>query len=220
MTDARPLIAATVAATVLYLASALSLPQVPDAGDPGSEVVRYFVDSGDQVKLSLFLGLFALVALMVAIALMRERLPKPVSTVFLVGGIVTVTASMLTAWFSAGLALNAGSLNPDVARTVLNIVSFYGPFLTASTMVMIGASMVGARKLGLPAWYVIIAAVVFVEQFVETATVFGTDGFTEPGGAMNLQLGAGLFIVWFVSTGFVLALRAPMSSADSASRNG
>jgi hypothetical protein len=98
------------------------------------------------VKLSLFLGLFALVALMVAIALMRERLPKPASTVFLVGGIVTVTASMLTAWFSAGLALNAGGLDPDVARTVLNIVSFYGPFLTASTMVMIGASMLGARS--------------------------------------------------------------------------
>jgi hypothetical protein len=67
---------------------------------------------------------------------------------------------------------------------------------------------------------VFIAAVVFVEQFAETVTVFGTDGFTEPGGAMNLQLGAGLFIVWFVSTGFVLALRAPMSSADSTSRNG
>jgi len=37
------------------------------------------------------------------------------------------------------------------------------------------------------------------EQAVETVKIFGTTGFTEPGGAMNLQLGAGLVGVWLLA---------------------
>ena len=38
--------------------------------------------------------------------------------------------------------------------------------------------------------------VAFAEQAVETITVFGTHGFTAPGGAMNTVLGAGLTAIW------------------------
>ena len=34
---------------------------------------------------------------------------------------------------------------------------------------------------------------------METITIFGTTGFTEPGGAMNLQLGAGLVAAWMLA---------------------
>jgi hypothetical protein len=39
--------------------------------------------------------------------------------------------------------------------------------------------------------------IAFAEQAIETITVFGTHGFTAPGGDMNLLLGAGLTAVWF-----------------------
>jgi len=51
---------------------------------------------------------------------------------------------------------------------------------------------------GLPRWLGVLGAVVFVEQAVETVTIFGSTGFAEPGGAMNLQLGAGLVWTWLL----------------------
>ena len=41
--------------------------------------------------------------------------------------------------------------------------------------------------------------IAFIEQAIETITVFGTSGFTAPGGAMNLQLGATVTIVWIIA---------------------
>jgi hypothetical protein len=41
--------------------------------------------------------------------------------------------------------------------------------------------------------------VAFVEQAIETVTIFGSTGFTEPCGAMNLQLGAALTVGWWLA---------------------
>jgi hypothetical protein len=41
-----------------------------------------------------------------------------------------------------------------------------------------------------------LGVIAFAEQAVETITVFGTHGFTAPGGGMNVLLGAGLTAVW------------------------
>jgi hypothetical protein len=35
-------------------------------------------------------------------------------------------------------------------------------------------------------------------ELIETVTIFGSTGFTEPGGPMNLQLGAGLVMAWIL----------------------
>jgi len=40
-----------------------------------------------------------------------------------------------------------------------------------------------------------------LEQAIETITVFGKSGFIAPGGDMNVQLGAGLLVVWLVAVG-------------------
>ena len=48
-------------------------------------------------------------------------------------------------------------------------------------------------------WLGVLGAIAFVEQTVETVTIFGSTGFTEPGGAMNLQLGAGLVWAWILA---------------------
>jgi len=44
----------------------------------------------------------------------------------------------------------------------------------------------------LPRWLGVFGAIAFVEQAIETITIFGSTGFTQPGGTMNLQVGAGL----------------------------
>ena len=51
----------------------------------------------------------------------------------------------------------------------------------------------------LPVWLGILGAVAFGEQARETITIFGSEGFIEPGGAMNLQLGAGLTAGWMLT---------------------
>ena len=43
-----------------------------------------------------------------------------------------------------------------------------------------------------------LGAIAFAEQAVETITVFGTHGFTAPGGDMNILLGAGLTLAWLI----------------------
>jgi hypothetical protein len=50
-----------------------------------------------------------------------------------------------------------------------------------------------------------LTGVTLVEQVVESITIFGTHGFTEPGGPMNLQLGAGLTTVSLLAIGIVIA---------------
>jgi len=50
-----------------------------------------------------------------------------------------------------------------------------------------------------------------LEQSVETITIFGSTGFTQPGGAMNMQLGAGLTFVWILAFGFWGGFRGRVS---------
>src|SRR5262249_53603729 len=65
---------------------------------------------------------------------------------------------------------------------------------------------------GFPRWFAYVTLVLVVEQSIETVTIFGKSGFTEPGGAMNFKLGAGLYLVWLVGAG-VAARPAPACSA-------
>jgi hypothetical protein len=65
---------------------------------------------------------------------------------------------------------------------------------------MIGAVTVlglGPNPL-IPRWLMLLGAITFTEQAIETITVFGTHGFTAPGGDMNIVLGAGLTLLWLI----------------------
>jgi hypothetical protein len=82
---------------------------------------------------------------------------------------------------------------------------------------MVGPTWLALRgEAALPRWLGLVGVVVSAEQRVETVTIFGTTGFTEPGGAMNLQLGAGLFWIWLLSFAVWAGLRGPYGPA----RNG
>jgi len=118
----------------------------------------------------------------------------------LLGAAAFVIETAVQAWFWAGMAIDPGSLDPATVRLAFSIVSFWGPILTGATMAMIGAvTALGLRsKPAIPRWLTILGVIAFIEQAIETITVFGTRGFTAPGGAMNLQLGAGITLVWIV----------------------
>ena len=58
--------------------------------------------------------------------------------------------------------------------------------------------------------------IAFAEQAIETITVFGTSGFTAPGGGMNLQLGAGITLIWIAGLVVWAARDARIRRADEA----
>jgi hypothetical protein len=116
---------------------------------------------------------------------------------------------MAETWFAAGLALHADRLEPATARTVLDVAVFFGPVLTGATVTTMGPVTVLALRgqAGLPRWLGALGAVAIVEQAIETVTIFGSSGFIEPGGAMNMQLGGALVTIWLVAFGVWGGLR-------------
>ena len=194
----RALIAAVIAASVLDLAGTVALGVPPHADDSGAQVVAWLRGHRDGVRwyvwsLTVCVPLFA-----VGFALLRGFLPAPHRDVFFIGGIVFIATTAVQAWSWGGLALHAGSLEPATARAILDVASFWGPVLTGATMTMIGpvTLLALAGRADLPRWLGFLGLVAFAEQAIETITIFGSTGFTEPGGAMNLLLGAGLVAIW------------------------
>jgi hypothetical protein len=123
---------------------------------------------------------------------------------FLVGAVAYMAAIAVWSWTWAGLALHADQLDPATTRTVLDVAVFFGPVLTGSTTTMMApVTWLALRsQAGIPRWLGALGLVAFVEQAIETITIFGSTGFTQAGGAMNMQLGAGLTLAWILAFGF------------------
>jgi hypothetical protein len=190
-----------VALISVSLAGLAALGTLPAAGDSGEQVVAWFHAHGDGVRWSVWAGTASAPLLAVVVAILRGLLPAPHRDVFLIGGTAVIVAIAVQSWFLGGLALHADRLEPATARTVLDVAVFFGPVLTGAFMTMIApVTSFALRGDGtLPKWLGILGAVAFAEQAVETVTIFGSSGFTEPGGAMNLQLGAGLVLAWLLA---------------------
>ena len=189
---------AGVAAGLLYLVGAVALGTPPHATDSGAQVQAWFRDHQHAVRVYAWTFTFGTLAFAVATALLRAALPSPHRDVFFAGAIAFIVETALQAWIWAGLALHPGTLSAATARTLLDVAIFWGPVLTGTTLTMIGAVTVlgfGARPL-IPRWLLVLGVIAFVEQAVETITLFGTHGFIAPGGDMNVLLGAGLTAIW------------------------
>jgi hypothetical protein len=198
MDQARALIVAAVSAGLLYLAGAIALGTPPSASDSPVTVAGWFADHHDAARTYAWTATFGALAFAVVAGIVRSLLPAPQSAVFLLGAAAFIVENAIQAWVWAGLALNP--LDPSTARTAYDIALFWGPVLTGSTMTMIGAVTVlglGAEPT-IPRWLTLLGAIAFIEQAIETITVFGTGGFIAPGGDMNLILGAALTLVWLV----------------------
>lgn len=125
-------------------------------------------------------------------------LPAPPRDVFLLGAAAFIAETTVQASFWAGLALHSAGAHPATARVVLDVAGYWGPLLTGATTTMIGAvTVLGLRsRPAIPPWLTGLGLVAFAEQALETITVFGTRGFTAPGGAVNTVLGAALTAIW------------------------
>ena len=200
----RVLVGATASFAVLEVGSLFVLGTPPAAAESGPQVVAWFRDNRDAVRWAVWMLTVAILPAAVMIALLRRLLPSPHRDVFLVGGVILLGMGGVFSWTLAGLALHPDTLEPAIARTVLDVAIFFGPVLTGATTTMMAPVTLLAlrRRADLPVWLGLLGLTAFVEQSIETITIFGSTGFTQPGGAMNLQLGAGLTLAWLLSFGF------------------
>ena len=129
---------------------------------------------------------------------MSALLPKPHRYIFMAGVLGFAITAQVQAWFWAGLAFHPQGLDPAAARTIFGITTFWGPLVNGSTTTMAAAIAVlgfGASPI-IPRWLAWLSVVFFLEQAIETVTVFGQTGSIAPGGAMNVYLGGVLGFLW------------------------
>jgi len=197
----RALVGAAVVTGVLYLAGLVALGSPPVAADSGAQVVAWLREHRDGARWYVWAITAGTPVGALMFALLRRLLPAPHRDVFLIGAITILVTTAVQAWTTGGLALHADRLEPATARTVLDVALFWGPVLTGATMTMMApVTLLALRgRAGLPYWLGVLGAIALAEQVVETITIFGSTGFTEPGGAMNLQLGAGLVMTWLLA---------------------
>jgi hypothetical protein len=198
MSQRGVLIAAALAAGALYLVGFIALGSPPGASQHPLRVLSWFRDHRNAARLYAWTATLGTLAFAVMAGIIRNTLPAPSRDVFLLGASAFIVETAVQAWFWAGIALHPLALRPVVARLLLDVASYWGPLLTGATTAMIGAVTVlgvGSRPL-IPRWLTLIGAVAFLEQAVETVTVFGRHGFIAPGGPMNVVLGAACTAVW------------------------
>ena len=123
---------------------------------------------------------------------------RPHRYIFLSGVLGVAITAQIQACFWARPALHPQDLDPAAARTIFAMPAYWGPLVNGSTATM-GAA-IAALAFGLfpmfPRWLTWLGAVLFLEQAIETVTVFGQTGFIAPGGAMNVYLGGAIGFLW------------------------
>jgi hypothetical protein len=211
-----------VAFAVLSLAALLLVPLPPGVDQPGSALIDHFSAHSGLIRLQALLTALSLLALVVVLGFARDRLHGPAGYIFTIGAAVLLVEISIEVWFTAGMALHAGELEPATARTLMDIAAMWGPLLTVADIMLAGPVVWAARSSRFPRWLALIAAVFATEQFVELVTIIGPSGtFVAPGGAMNMFLGGALFLVFFVALGIAVSLPpgAEGSSPAASSRS-
>jgi hypothetical protein len=202
----RALLVATGAYAILAILGALALAAfgtLPAASETGTQLVTWFQERGYSVRWGVWAFTAAAPPFALMVAQLRRLIPSPHRDMFLIGAVSYMTAIAVWTWTWGGLALHAGQMEPATARAILDVAAFFGPVLTGSTTTMMApvTLLAFSRQPSVPRWLGVLGLVAFVEQTVETITIFGSTGFTQPGGAMNMQLGGGLTLAWILGFG-------------------
>jgi hypothetical protein len=214
---------ASIAFAVLYAAALLMVPTLPGIDKPGYDIVSHVNEHSGAMRIQPLLVTFGSLALVVVLGYARDRLAGPSGYVFTIGSAVVIVEVGIAMWFTTGLALHPDQLGSATARTVTDIVTMWGPILTAADIMVAVPILLAANDGRFPRWLGIIAAVFAVEQLIETITIIGPPGsFISPGGAMNFYLGGPLFILFFLALGVALSLDPPVTrdteATDAATR--
>lgn len=199
MKSSRILLISILATGALYVASFVALGgSFPTIDSSGQEIVEWFSANGMRARIYAWTAAFIALGLAIFGGLVSALLPKPHRYIFLAGVLGFAITAQVHAWFWAGLALHPEGLDPAAARTIFNIPAYWGPLVNGSTTTM----AVGVAALGfgvspiIPRWLIWLSVIFFVEQAIETITVFGQTGFIAPGGTMNVYLGGVLGFLW------------------------
>ncbi|MEM1155885.1 MAG: hypothetical protein AAGI44_17245 [Pseudomonadota bacterium] len=186
---------------VLYVASFAGLGEnIPTVNTSGAEIITWFTNHETGVRFYAWTTAFASLALTVFGASLAGLFASPHRYIVFGGVMMWVITGMVQAWFWAGLAFRPENLSPAVAEVLFIIPQYWGPIINGSTMTMaLPFILCGFRDNTLvPKWLAWLSLVLFVEQGIETITVFGQSGFLAPGGAMNLYLGGVIGMLWVV----------------------
>jgi hypothetical protein len=172
----------------------------PTVESSGAEIVSWFTDNGTNAQIYAWTAAFAFLSLVSFGALVAELLPKPNRYIFFSGILAFAITAMVQAWFWAGMALHPEGLAPETAQVLFDITQYWGPIINGATMAMaipVAVLGFGASK-SVPSWLGWLSVALFVEQAIETITVFGSSGFLAPGGTMNLYLGGLFGMAWVI----------------------
>lgn len=186
---------------VFYVASFAALGQsFPTVESSGADIVAWFSDNGANAQFYAWTAAFAALTLTVFGAMVTGLLPSPHRYIFFGGILMWAITGMVQAWFWAGLAFAPEALDPGTAKVIFVIPQYWGPIINGSTMTMaVPFILLGfGASASIPRWLAWLSVLLFVEQAVETITVFGTTGFLAPGGGMNLYLGGTIGMAWVI----------------------
>ena len=139
-----PLIAG-VAFAVLSLTALLLVPLPPGVDQSGSALIDHSSAHSGLIRLQALLTALSLLALVVVLGFARDRLHGPAGYIFTIGAAVLVVEISMEVWFTAGVALHAGELEPATARTLMDIAAMWGPLLTLADIMLTGPIVWAAR---------------------------------------------------------------------------
>ncbi len=199
MTASRLLLINIIATCAFYVASFAVLGSAfPSVESSGEDIVRWFSAHGTRAKAYAWCSAFVSLGLAIFAGQVSTLMPKPHRYIFLAGVLGFAITTQVQAWLWAGLAYRPENLDPATAHTFFAISAFWGPLVNGSTTAMAAAfvALGFARTPIIPNWLKWLSVIFFIEQAVETITVFGQTGFLAPGGAMNVYLGGALGFLW------------------------
>jgi len=186
---------------IFYSASYTALgSSVPTIDSSGQDIVTWFTNHASNAQTYAWTATFAALTLGVFGGMVTWLLPKPNRYILLTGVLGWIICSEVQAWFWAGLAFRPAGLDPATASTLFAIPQYWGPIVNGSTMTMAAAFIpLGFGKASIvPRWLGWLSVAFFVEQGIETITVFGKSGFLAPGGTMNIYLGGAFGMAWVI----------------------
>jgi len=199
MKPSRILLINILATAAFYIASFVALgSSFPTIDSSGQEIVQWFTDNAANARIYAWTAAFFSLGFAIFGGQVAALLPAPHRYIFLTGTIGAAITAQVQAWFWAGLAFHPQGLAPAAARTIFDIATFWGPMVNGSTTAMaagLGALGLAASPI-IPRWLTWLSAIFFLEQAIETITVFGTSGFIAPGGSMNVYLGGLIGFLW------------------------